>query len=299
VPATEVLEMISVSENGPSWKSEKKPSDKIRQWMMSVLPPHMACAFDQPCCFNFQKKSARGRPRKFPCCIGFDGCCSAKIYGCPATFHVGFSQSSMRQLLISPGSSLPGQISLLIRVKGECNHEKGRQHGQLRGAARALMIAEFQEQHAAPSEFLKTQINKASGTAFHDKHAATTLSKETVCNVSRETKAKVKKDMGLSECALSNLFLVQEATCAEDLQSRVRLFDASKNLPGIVRNISISPAETGPSSSFKMSLWTKNSCVLCQELAAQMQMRRFNNSAFIVHFNDEIKTMTGSNDTSY
>jgi hypothetical protein len=74
--------------------------------------------------------------------------------------------------------------------------------------------------------------------------------------------------MGLSECALSNLFLVQEATCAEDLQSRVRLFDASKNLPGIARNISIAPAETGPSSSFKMSLWTKNSCVLHQELAA-------------------------------
>jgi hypothetical protein len=130
------------------------------------------------------------------------------------------------------------------------------------------MIAEFQKSDAAPSEFLKSQINKAGSTAFHNKHAATTLSKETVHNVSRETEAKVKKDMGLSERALSNLFLIQEARCAEDVQSRARLFDASKNLLGIVRNISVAPAVTGPSGGFEMSLWTKHSCIVCQELAA-------------------------------
>jgi hypothetical protein len=98
----EVMKLINVTIDGPQWKEKGDDphlrSRLFRQWVVPIIPPHLALAFDQPILFPFAKeiddsgeprKMSRGRKRSHPLIVGLKGTCAAKAYGCPTGAFVG------------------------------------------------------------------------------------------------------------------------------------------------------------------------------------------------------------------
>jgi hypothetical protein len=71
VSVEELNLIVSVRESGLSWVTAEgdnvdphRRSNAFRKWILPLVPPHFALAFDQPILFGFSKKSDDGGPIK-------------------------------------------------------------------------------------------------------------------------------------------------------------------------------------------------------------------------------------------
>jgi hypothetical protein len=89
VSVEEVKRVVSVSESGLRWVtaegSDEDPhrrANTFRKWILPLVPPHLAIAFDQPILFALSENSGGqkkrgGRRRSYPFSVGMKGNCSA------------------------------------------------------------------------------------------------------------------------------------------------------------------------------------------------------------------------------
>jgi hypothetical protein len=71
VSVEELNLIVSERESGLSWVTAEgdnvdphRRSNAFRKWILPLVPPHLALAFDQPILFGFSKKSDDGSPIK-------------------------------------------------------------------------------------------------------------------------------------------------------------------------------------------------------------------------------------------
>lgn len=260
IPSEEVISLISVHESGPTWKelpAGRKASVFFRTWIEPQLPAHMAFTFNKQFALKFVgetgDKKRRGRPRAHDSLVvGYNGYCSAKKDGCPATFLAGFDEECMRALLQTP---TPQTVKLQMEVTNACVHVKGRQFGGLRGASRQDVIDKYSASNMTPAEFAKMELEGVTDIEFHSSNRSKVLTREAVYNVAKEAKAKELVAAGLTACKLSNIMIVHQRMKSEDIAERRALGDDSNDVLGMLHHVELVP-------NFRMHLWTKPSCMI-------------------------------------
>ena len=266
VTVEEVNEVISVSEGGITWVTAEnegphRRSNAFRKWILPLLPPHLALAFDQPILFGFSnssdgRKKQGGRQRLSPFLVGMRGKCSAKIHGCPSVFACGFTEKSIKKLLSDP---CPKTISLHMEVQNACIHVKGQTYGQLRGPVRDEVVQDFISSGQQPAEYAKAALQKATDSEFNSHNLGAVVTKAGAQNISREAKENKMMTSGLTKCKLTNLMLACDITNKRDIESRRRIDDSQEDCQGIVRSVALFPA-------FRLVLYTKPCVQLFQHL---------------------------------
>ena len=264
IPTGEVKDLISVTDQSPSWSNAFKSSrsNMFRKWVTPAVPAHIALTFDQSFCRAFSMgsggKRGRGRPRmNGDLILGYTGYCAARSDGCPAIFVVGFSEDSMKTMLLEP---LPPNIELVLVVEKACIHVKGHNYGQLRGSERHDVVDKFKEKKEKPFQFVKNQLTGATHPEFHSGNSSRTLSRKTSYNISREAKAETQLEHGLVRCKLTNIYLAQEITANEDTEERASCGDSSTDNAGILRSMELIPY-------FRMHMWVKSMLQIYYHLA--------------------------------
>jgi hypothetical protein len=257
VPVAEFNNVIAINAHRAEWRKDvvsacekKRKSLALRQWIEKAIPTHFALSFDQNFCFDFQvSKKTRGRPKKHPYSIGGSGYCAARKDGCETQFIAGFTEASLRKLMVinNENDSIAKDddtIELSVAVTGSCVHIKDKRYGTTKRYSHVASRAAKIEKKTDPDP-----VEFAEDMLVDDE-----------VNDADDDDASLRSSNGLTSCKFANVFLSSEITNNSDIESRLKRKDKSTNLLGIARTISLSP-------NVMWQLWTKGNVQLYHRLA--------------------------------
>ena len=262
-------------------------SDSLKKKLRHVVPGHISLRFNNSRVRNQLKDNAKagqivplpvlrgkgsgkGRKSDHKYIAYIDGWCKHKENGCKTTFVAGFDYSSLMAIVRNAGP-----VQLQIAFFGSCCHPKSSSGvGQVRGSDRQQIIDDINDPkvaYVAPKQRVKDGLMQMSSAAHHaQNYDGVVATSTTAYNISREAKEALMKKYGFTNCKLTNLSRARSKVMSDDLATREKLGDTSRDWAGLFRGFSLDDepvlgADTRSEIGLRLNLFNKTGVIIMHE----------------------------------